>query len=722
MLLLVAETIATVELKVLADDSPGQRASNKVVFGSKVPIAEWGGPPVWSTNGRSLAVNWPPLGKIVGDCTNQSENRQTRNHVWTGVCHFTTPSGARRRAKVRGKVDGSGLVLLDANTFERLPVSMPQTVYDVVWSPDDKMIAGLCFAPTVFSTVKNELLLSIPVSKQNLSVRELSWSPDSKLLASAQVTGVQIWNVATGTKISTMPDLVGRCGSVNWSPDGKLIAAIGSREEDDELSTELRVCDWKTNTVVFCASANKGFGGVAWSKPVSGKSFFAYIDTSLHLMLPDLSKEVLSLPLVTGGLPCFKWSPDGHFIAYCGNDPNIHIYSVEKMCEIAVLPAEKNGIFEFEWSPDSRHLAISGNSQLAVYDALEGSCLGAKKVIDVQEPRWTPDGKSIVVRSYSGSTVEIQNVDLSPGALAFSDGTAGNPWKDQVRLENIDDCIDEIVRVFSASTIKKFRECPENKLCEYTGGIGGIGFGSQLRNMWRLNYHSSVVEYFNRLGVANGANMSDIIITSCWRRLNDKPIELDSQVESARKDEWRAQRVISESRLIPEKCLQAFGLVSSATEVSPRKSKVVLLAFVEEGDLSTVRGLLKLRKLFSLEQVDIKVLTVNSDLMIYGDELPPKREEVRYKGKIVHLSEDFYAPAVKLLRQNKRTLPYTKGTFAQYTVLKELTQNQINSNGSGMPQFLIIKNGNYLTTRFNAFGIGEDYTAKIESAIKAAMR
>jgi WD40 repeat protein len=719
--------------KIITYDSKLGEPPGEVVYDLKVPPEEWYSLPAWSNNGRSLAVTWPIQSRIdhKGFIT---EVAQKKGENWTGVMHTWGSSGELKKHPMTCSFDSSRTVLLNANTLERLPVSIPVRLFGLLWSPDDKLIVGSFSRPVVYSTLTNEQVFQIPVKRQSNWVKDLAWSPDSKMLASADIAGINVWSMLRGTKVFTMPDLLGKCDSLSWSPDGSLIAAIGGTDEEDDVCTDLRVYDWKKKKVAFKLSATGGFSSAAWSNSAYRKNYFAFADTALHLMSSDLSKEIARLPFPAGGEPKFQWSPDGRYIAYKGNEPDLHIFSVEAMRETLVIAAEPNGIFTFHWSPNSRYLALAGNSQLAICDAQTGNYLGSKRIIDVLPPRWSPDGKSIAVNNYADDSIRLLALNFEPSAIVFTGGASGNPWIGQTRLSCVEDCFDEITKIYDPAYIKRFRECPKEQLHTYTRGMCGIGFGSDLRNMWKLRQHSPLVEYFNRLGIANGENMSDIIIRSYWRHLNNQPIELELQLESARNDELCEQPIIVENKQLSDKFVQAFQLTTTANEKP--KTPITVLAFITKGDSTTLKGLVELRNLFSPDQLAIKVVTLTSDLMAYGKERIGKREKVKVeageagdpKGQIgkpgldgVAPSRDFDQEFDDFLEQHKLDIPSQNGTLAQYELLKEETANRINSNSYGMPQILVIKNGSYLVTRFNYFQIGEEHTKKVRDAIKACL-
>jgi len=63
--------------------------------------------------------------------------------------------------------------------------------------------------------------------------------------------------------------------------------------------------------------------------------------------------------------------------------------------------------------------------------------------------------------------------------------------------------------------------------------------GRWIRNNWIYGGRDSIlVEYFKKLGIFHPDDMSGIILTSLYRTLTNKPIDLDNQVESY-KSYWR---------------------------------------------------------------------------------------------------------------------------------------------------------------------------------------
>jgi hypothetical protein len=75
-----------------------------------------------------------------------------------------------------------------------------------------------------------------------------------------------------------------------------------------------------------------------------------------------------------------------------------------------------------------------------------------------------------------------------------------------------------------------------------------MGVGRSIRNSWGLweKKRNSLVRYFNKLGIFHPDDMSSIIFTSFHRKLNNREIDINSQVKEY-KDYWVRAKLSQES-------------------------------------------------------------------------------------------------------------------------------------------------------------------------------
>jgi hypothetical protein len=92
--------------------------------------------------------------------------------------------------------------------------------------------------------------------------------------------------------------------------------------------------------------------------------------------------------------------------------------------------------------------------------------------------------------------------------------------------------LDEAILYFQQNWTKK--ELDDFKKKSESNAIADLHFGTGLwiRNNWvRGNRDTALTNYFHSFGIANPDDISSIILTSLHRKLNNKSINLDKQVE-----------------------------------------------------------------------------------------------------------------------------------------------------------------------------------------------
>jgi dipeptidyl aminopeptidase/acylaminoacyl peptidase len=136
----------------------------------------------------------------------------------------------------------------------------------------------------------------------------------------------------------------------------------------------------------------------------------------------------------------FDWSPDGKRIAYLEPDPapssarissvvdqdlttvNLHVIDLDGGHERQVTH-EKWVIAEFSWSPEGEHIVFSSRPSLRTIDDYNTD-ISAVRLSDGEiqhivtrpgrddDPKFSPDGRSIAFTSTGGSSQEFSNVDI----------------------------------------------------------------------------------------------------------------------------------------------------------------------------------------------------------------------------------------------------------------------------------------------------------------------
>lgn len=118
-----------------------------------------------------------------------------------------------------------------------------------------------------------------------------------------------------------------------------------------------------------------------------------------------------------------------------------------------------------------------------------------------------------------------------------------NSTKDAYIPMDLEDCFVRLKKIVRSKDIEKLKNGNEDDM-----GQCHFGLGMWMRNNWGLwgstppVQGSRLAKWFNEQGVRHPDDMSGIILTSFWRHLNNRPIDLCGQVKYYR-DYWSKLKV-----------------------------------------------------------------------------------------------------------------------------------------------------------------------------------
>ncbi len=268
------------------------------------------------------------------------------------------------------------------------------------------------------------------VSKLDLSqgaVRGVAWSPDSRLLAMAPYNQVQVWEIATMQRLTTLQGHQYQINGMAWSPDGRLLASVS----DDGT---LRLWDptiWKSHAVLQGHAADVVLSE-AWS-PDSRRLVAGNQDGTVQMWdahtLQSLGRwarpsivEAVGSRLAVWGV---AWSPDRQRIASNRYDVHVFLWDAQtgRLVTTLIPSAQPNGV---AWSPAGQVLATTndeGTVQLwdkanTNYRVLQGHP-DAGWAYPVM---WSPDGKLLAATRQSG-LVQVWDSETSKELAALQGHT-----------------------------------------------------------------------------------------------------------------------------------------------------------------------------------------------------------------------------------------------------------------------------------------------------------
>jgi WD40 repeat protein/tetratricopeptide (TPR) repeat protein len=225
-------------------------------------------------------------------------------------------------------------------------------VTSIALSPDGKMLAS--------GSVNNSLKLwEIPSGRQIQTLNGgialcVTFSPDSKILASLSGDAIRLWDVASGRELRTLSGHSSVAYSGVFSPDGKIFAT-GSRDETVKLwdvssGRVLQTLIWRAHPVTSVAFSPDG-------KILASGA----IGSSIKLWDVSSGRELRTLNGHTESVYSVAFSPNGKILASGAGDKTVILWDVASGRELATLKKHRSQIQTIAFSPDGKILASGSN-------------------------------------------------------------------------------------------------------------------------------------------------------------------------------------------------------------------------------------------------------------------------------------------------------------------------------------------------------------------------
>jgi serine/threonine protein kinase/dipeptidyl aminopeptidase/acylaminoacyl peptidase len=251
--------------------------------------------------------------------------------------------------------------------------------------------------------------------------RPVALSPDGRTLATSPVRGgvVRLYDTETGKPRIPDPGHTGRIRAVAWSPDGKLLASADG--------PEIRLWDLAKGNLIRVVNPNpyNPIGGTVSHLLFSPDSQFlaALIDVSspatgersvaaVWQVSARDSAHKLYLENHRGALRALAYSPDGKLLATAGGDNTIRLWQTKDGAEYRILP-HRGWVQALQFSPDGLFLVSADNDHMRVWEV--GSGTERKKWLNQAAPAeliFLPDAETLAARRSDG---EIWLIDWQTG-------------------------------------------------------------------------------------------------------------------------------------------------------------------------------------------------------------------------------------------------------------------------------------------------------------------
>lgn len=194
------------------------------------------------------------------------------------------------------------------------------------------------------------------------TIRQISWSPDGRTLASCSWDQtVQLWNAQTGQHLHAFTDHSAAVYSVAWSPDGAMLAS-GSRDQAIRL--------WNAQTgqhLRTLTGHSRGIEGVVWS-PDGEVLASSSSDKTIRLWSVQNRGQVGILEGHTSYISGISFSFDGRFLVSKSSDNTVRIWRIDiRDCVVSLDEPSSSYVFSgVAFHPSALTLATLGKNDTVI--------------------------------------------------------------------------------------------------------------------------------------------------------------------------------------------------------------------------------------------------------------------------------------------------------------------------------------------------------------------
>ncbi|MDQ5964726.1 MAG: repeat protein [Cyanobacteriota bacterium erpe_2018_sw_39hr_WHONDRS-SW48-000098_B_bin.30] len=385
-----------------------------------------------------------------------------------------------------------------------------------------------------------------------------------------------------------------------FSPDGKWVAgclpSVDDPTSDEKKTFAITIREVKGAKLKREIELQTKPGMIAWSPDC--KLIVYSLPSSIIVLDAHSMREIAKIPTNSAKALDFCWSPDKKHLAYA-DDGTIHILDAITMIERVKIDGATNGRFRLAWSPDSNYILLSAGETAAICDIKSGKYLGYKHWQDTRSHTISPDQNTLTVETINKLTTdEPLTLPPKPDMSPFENGKTGSPgWENNATPQTIEEAFAEFDKDLIPANRQRYKRAAQSDIGNF-GGRESITDTMMADVYYKWNF-TPLYKFFEARGITKEREVLGILLDSYWRHLNDKPIDLGTQI-STHKAYWDDQKtVIAPNQQLPESIWLCPLKTSSGTEysLSTIKTKLQIVAFLMADDMGNAASIKALKDL-----------------------------------------------------------------------------------------------------------------------------
>ncbi|MBN1570409.1 MAG: sel1 repeat family protein [Acidobacteria bacterium] len=163
---------------------------------------------------------------------------------------------------------------------------------------------------------------------------------------------------------------------------------------------------------------------------------------------------------------------------------------------------------------------------------------------------------------------------------------------------NLEECFAALKKELTAEQISAMKAKTESDMIEYH-----FSLGMWMRNQWGLWGNGPLAKYFEKMGLHHPDDMSGVILTTFWRHLNQKPLNVSAEVAHYQAHWFKEAKNGCESREDGSACAQ-LGQLYQLGEGVPIDKSLTLKYFSKACQFESPEGCLAYAEALATDSKD----------------------------------------------------------------------------------------------------------------------